>query len=377
MKVVIAPDSFKGSLSAQAVAGAMAEGVRKVSPCAAVELVPIADGGEGTVDCLLAAIGGEKVEVQVHDPLGRPVLAHYGILKHGTVVLEVAVAAGLGLISDGERDVLHANTAGVGELIAHALDAGRTSFVIGLGGSATNDAGIGMLHALGARFYDVEGRELPPTPEACLRLAHIDTKGMHPKLNDATIRVACDVSNPLCGPLGATAVYGPQKGVTPDLLPILDKALEQFAMVVQRDLDFPILDFPGSGAAGGLGGAFGGVMKAELVQGIDLILQECAFDTTLVDADFVLTGEGKTDSQTVHGKAVQGVAMRAKLQGIPVFCVSGAVAEGTNELYECGVTALFSITPGPVSLVESMNSTYEYLVRSVENITRVYLAGRH
>ncbi|KPV40821.1 glycerate kinase [Alicyclobacillus ferrooxydans] len=376
MKVVIAPDSFKGSLPAHEVADALAAGVRMAHPTTEIDLVPIADGGEGTVDCLVTAVGGEKISVQVHDPIGRPINAHYGILQNGTVVVEVAAAAGLGLLKEEERDVLQANTIGVGEVIANALDSGATSILVGLGGSATNDAGMGMLHALGVRFYDAAGHELPPTPESGLRLAHVDVRGIHPKLKEARIRVACDVTNPLCGPFGATAVYGPQKGVTEELIPVLDSALEQFASVVEKDLQISIATIPGAGAAGGLGAALVGLLDAELVQGIDLILNECSFDAVLANADFVLTGEGKTDGQTVQGKAVQGVAMRANQRNVPVFCVSGAISADASQLYQYGVSALFSITHGPVSLEESMSSAREYLVDTAANITRVYLAGQ-
>ena len=375
MRVVIAPDSFKGALSAQDVAEAMADGVRRACANCSVDLVPIADGGEGTVGCLLAAVGGEIVNVQVHDPLGRLINAHYGVLANGTTVIEVAAAIGYERVTDTERDVLRGNSVGVGELIAHALDAGRTSLVVGLGGSATNDAGIGMLYALGVRFYDKFGLELPPTPEACLQLAHVEIQGIHPKLQYSQMRVACDVFNPLCGPMGATAVYGPQKGVTPELVPVLDKALERFAEVVETDLGISILNVPGAGAAGGLGGAFFGLLNAKLVQGIDLILDECAFDTLLSGANVVLTGEGKTNGQTIHGKAVQGVAMRAKKQGVPVFCLSGAVTREAAGLSDFGVTAMLSITPQPMSLAEAMDSTREFLVDTVENTMRVFLAG--
>jgi glycerate kinase len=376
VKVVIAPDSFKGSLSAQDVAAAMAEGVRRACPDAEVDLIPIADGGEGTVDCLLAAVGGQKVWVQVADPLGRPIDAFYGVLPDGTAVLEVAATVGLGLVAPHERDVLRGNTAGVGQLIRLALDHGRRSFVIGLGGSATNDAGLGMLHSLGARFYDADGRELQPTPIGCQTLARVDVSRLHPALADAQIRVACDVSNPLCGPTGATAVYGPQKGVTPELIPVLDEILAQFATVVERDVGVSIRDLPGAGAAGGLGAAFAGVLGAQLVRGIDLVLDLTSFEERASDADLVLTGEGRTDGQTVHGKAVFGVATRARAHGVPVFCLSGAITEEAVSLYQHGVSALFSIAPGPVSLAEAMQSTRDYLTRTAEAATRAFLAGR-
>ncbi|CAM3815986.1 glycerate kinase [Alicyclobacillus pomorum] len=376
MKVVISPDSYKGSLSAQDAAASIAKGVKRACPDAELDLLPIADGGEGTVDCLLAAVGGQKVWVKVPDPLGRTIDGFYGLLPDGTAVIEVAAAAGLGLIAENEREVMRENTAGVGELIRHALDHGRTSFVIGLGGSATNDAGIGMLYSLGARFYDASGHELTPTPAGCRNLAHVDVTNLHPALANARIRVACDVSNPLCGPTGATAVYGPQKGVTTEMIPVLDGILAQFARVVEHDVGISIKDTPGAGAAGGLGAASVGVLQAELVRGIDLVLDITSFDQRVSDADFVMTGEGRTDVQTFHGKVVFGVAVRAKAHGVPVFCLSGCVTEDAASLYQHGITVLLSIAPGPISLAESMQSTKAYLTRVAEAATRAFLAGR-
>ncbi|MFB5188797.1 glycerate kinase [Alicyclobacillus fastidiosus] len=376
MRVVIAPDSFKGSLSAQHVAASIADGVVSACPDAEVHLVPLADGGEGTVDCLLDVVGGDVVTVPVHDPLGRPIDAHYGVLPDGTVVIEVASAAGLTLVAEQERDVLRGNTQGLGELLSHALDAGRTSFVVALGGSATNDGGVGMLYALGARFYDENGHELAPTPDSCRSLWRIDVSHLHPKLADASIRVACDVANPLCGERGATAVYGPQKGVTPDLIPVLDAFLDRFAAVVHRDLQISIRDIPGAGAAGGLGAALVGLLGAKLLRGIDLILDLTSFDTRLEAADLVITGEGSTDAQTANGKAVMGIATRAKAVGVPVFCLSGNISREATALYEHGVTALFSITQGPMSLADAMKSTGALLARSGESAVRAFLAGR-
>lgn len=376
MKVVVAPDSFKRSLSAQAAAAAIAAGVKRACPDAVIDLAPIADGGEGTVDCMLAAVGGRKVGVVVHDPLGHLVNAFYGLLDDGTVVIEVAAAVGLGLIGEADVDPLQSNTVGVGELIRAALGAGLRRFVIGLGGSATNDAGIGMLYALGARFYDAAGAELAPTPQACLSLERLELADLHPDLGDATIRVACDVSNPLCGPTGATAVYGPQKGVTAELVPVLDGVLARFAMAVEVNRGVAVEALAGAGAAGGLGAAFIGVLGADLVQGIDLVMDLLAFDERVADADLVITGEGRTDAQTVHGKAVFGVATRARAAGVPVICLSGSVAEDAYVLYQHGVTALLAIAPGPITLLQSMRSTGDYLAATAESSVRIFSARR-
>lgn len=376
MRILIAPDSFKGSLSARAAACSLAKGIALACPDAEIDILPIGDGGEGTLDALLDAVGGEKVWVPVQDPLGCAIDAEYGVLSEGTVVIEIATAAGLGMVADADPGILYRNTHGVGELIRHALEAGRTKFVVGLGGSATNDGGIGMLYALGARFYDPDGGELEPTPASCHNLAHIDTSGLHPALTDVTMRVACDVTNPLCGPMGASAVYGPQKGATEELILVLDAFLERFAMVVSHDIGISIRDIPGAGAAGGLGAAFVGLLGAQLVKGIDLILDLTSFDTRVRQADVVLTGEGRTDSQTQYGKAVMGVATRAKSAGIPVFCLSGSIAEEASFLYDHGVTALFSITQGPTTLTEAMHASDLWLAQTAEAAMRAFLAGR-
>ncbi len=375
MKILIAPDSFKGSLPAQEVAKAMARGLAKAQPSAAIDLIPVADGGEGTVDCLVTAMSGELITVPVHDPLGRLIEASYGVLPDGTAVIEMAAAAGLTLIDELERDIRQANTYGVGELILDALSRGYRSFVIGIGGSATNDAGVGMLSALGMRFFTEAGHELPPTPEALTELHHVETAELTNTLSGVAIRVASDVTNPLCGPKGASAVFGPQKGATQEDVVFLDGALSRFADVVERHLERPFREVPGAGAAGGVGAALHGVMQAELVKGISLVLDVVGFEQRLEDADLVLTGEGQTDFQTVHGKVVAGIAQRAKAAGVPVFCLSGAVTEDARELYDHGVDALFAIPRGPISLAQSMEQAAELLEFSAEAAMRAFLAG--
>lgn len=271
---------------------------------------------------------------------------------------------------------MRGNTFGVGELIRQALDDGHRSFVIGLGGSATNDAGVGMLSALGARFYDVRGQELPPTPQGCRHLARIDLAELHPGLTGARFRVACDVTNPLCGPSGATAVYGPQKGVTPALYPVLDAVLGQFAHALERTVGVAVRELPGAGAAGGLGGALVGALGGELVKGIDLVLELTRFEQRVSQADLVITGEGKTDAQTLHGKAVYGIARVAEAHRIPVICISGAITDDASTLYDHGITALFSIAPGPISLDDAMAQTASRLASTAESVIRTFLARR-
>lgn len=375
MKVLLAPDSFKGSLSAQAATQALARGIKRADPSIDVDLIPVADGGEGTVDCLVMAAGGRTETAAVHDPLGRTVRATYGVLSDGTVVIEMAAAAGLTLIDPLERDIRQANTFGIGELILDALARGYRSFVIGIGGSATNDAGVGMLSALGMRFFTATGHELPATPEALVELHHVDTTELEQNLQGATFRVASDVTNPLCGPTGASAVFGPQKGATPEDVQFLDSALGKFADVVEQHLGRSFREIPGAGAAGGVGAALHGVLQADLMRGIELVLDVVGFDERVREADLVLTGEGQTDFQTVHGKVVAGIAARAKQAGVPVFCLSGAITKDARELYQYGVDALFALPFGPMTLTESMTQAEELLERSAESAMRSFLAG--
>lgn len=379
MRVLLAPDSFKGALSAPAVCQAMEQGIHIALPDAVVDTLPVADGGEGTVECVLRATGGQIVAVSVPDLFGEDMCASYGRLPDGTAVMEVASVLSRQVLGTREPDIFRANSAGVGHMIVHAIECGVKKIVLGLGGSATNDAGIGLLHALGVRLLDFAGRELLPIPLSGLQLAHLDLRGLHPGLADVELRVACDVTNPLCGPHGATAVFGPQKGVTSQQIPVLDEALAQFAHVVKEDLGTSILDLPGAGAAGGIGGALAGVLGAPLVSGIDLMLDLCAFDERVRGADLVITGEGQTDQQTVTGKVVLGVARRAKRHGVPVIALSGAVsADATAPLHEQGVTALFSVAHSAVTLAQAIAQTKDDLVMATQEIMRLFVAGvRH
>ncbi len=320
MLIVVAPDSYKGSVSALGVAQAMARGILRVFPEAEVRQIPIADGGEGTVDALVAATGGAIRNAEVTGPLGEKITAHWGILGDGrTAVIEMAAASGLPLVPPAQRDPRITTSFGTGELIRAALDAGLRSIIIGIGGSATNDGGVGMAQALGARFFDAEGHPLPPGGAALARLQTIDLSGIDARLGEAQITVACDVDNPLCGARGASAVFGPQKGATPETVAELDAALAHFADCARQATGRDVALLPGAGAAGGLGAGLMYFTAAKLRPGVEIVLEAVGFADLVEDAAFVVTGEGRTDFQTAFGKAPVGVAKLAKRFGIPVY----------------------------------------------------------
>ncbi|MFA6135678.1 MAG: glycerate kinase, partial [Phycisphaerae bacterium] len=326
MRIIVAPDSYKGSVSALGVAEAMERGILAVFPAAEVIKVPIADGGEGTVEALVAATAGRLMHSEVRGPLGEAVHAHWGISGDGsTAFLEMAAASGLPLVPKEHRDPRITSTFGTGELMKAALDAGLRKLVIGIGGSATNDGGTGMARALGVRFLDAEGRDLPDGGAALSRLARMDLSGLDPRLAEASILVACDVDNPLCGPRGASAVYGPQKGATPAMVAELDAALGAFAKVAASTTGREVALLPGAGAAGGLGAGLLFFMPASLRPGVSIVLETTGFEALVQGADLVLTGEGRTDFQTAMGKAPVGVAAVAKRHGVLVVCLAGGL----------------------------------------------------
>ncbi len=377
MKVVIAPDSFKGSLNALEVAKAIERGIHRVSQGIITHLVPMADGGEGTVAALVAAAGGEIIPAGVTGPLGGPVESYFGILgDRETAVIEMAAASGLPLVPINERNPLYTTTYGTGELIKRALDRGIKKIIIGIGGSATNDGGTGMASALGIRFLDVDGIELPPGGGHLDRLYSIDVSGLDPRLQGADIRVACDVTNPLCGPKGASAIYGPQKGATPEMVARLDKNLAHYAEVAAGVTGMDVREMPGAGAAGGLGFGLVALLGAKLMPGVQIVLDAAKIDDLVHYADLVVTGEGQTDRQTLFGKAPAGVAAVANKYDIPVVCLSGGLAPGAEELYEHGFSGLFSITEGPIGLEQAMSEAGPLLERAAERIIRLFLAGR-
>ncbi|SER38551.1 glycerate kinase [Azotobacter beijerinckii] len=377
MKIVIAPDSFKESLSATDVAAAIAAGLGEVWPQAELLCRPMADGGEGTVDAVIAAVGGERRESLVRGPLGEPVAAHWGwVAGSRSAVIEMAAASGLHLVPADRRDALRSCTYGTGELILAALEAGAERIVLGFGGSATNDAGSGMLRALGARFEDAEGRPLPPGGAALAQLQRIDLSGLDPRLATVDFEVACDVDNPLCGPRGASHVFGPQKGATPEQVRQLDAALGRFADVCAAALGRDARDSPGCGAAGGIGFAARTFLGATFRPGIELVAQVSNLEQAMVGADLVITGEGRIDEQTLYGKTPMGVATIAKRHGVPVVALAGMLGEGYERLYGHGIDAAFSLVPGPISLATALADAPLLLRRRAADIARLWQLAR-
>ncbi|MDN7247109.1 glycerate kinase [Planococcus shenhongbingii] len=361
MKVLIAMDSFKGSISSIEGSKAISAGIKEVYPEAQIVTLPLADGGEGTVEALIRATDGNVVEKEVMGPLKEKVTAVYGILGDGkTAIIETAAACGLPLVPSNQRNPLLTTTYGVGELIADAIDKGCREFVIGLGGSATNDAGIGMLQALGFRFYNKHNEEVGIDGQALKDIYKMELEHVNAKLKECTFRIACDVKNPLYGPMGAAYIFGPQKGATPEMVKQLDEGLKHFADIVQDALGVDINQIEGAGAAGGLGAAFSGFLNGQLQSGIDLVLEIIDMEKSMEGADFVITGEGKLDGQTSMGKAPLGVAQLAQKQGIPVIALAGGITEETAALNELGITSYFSIMNTPMSLEEAMEPKVTY-----------------
>lgn len=376
MKIVIAPDSFKGCLNALSVAQAMCRGARQVYPESDIALIPMADGGEGTVEAILSAVPGEKVKLQVTDPLGRPIEAFYGLIDHGsTAIIEMAAASGLTLLSESERNPRLTSTYGTGLIIKDALERGVKKVLLGIGGSATNDGGAGLAAALGVRLLDNQGKELPLGGAALADLADIDMSGIHPQLSKVKIEVACDVQNPLCGPTGASAVYGPQKGASIEDIHELDKALSNLGERLSIIAGCDILTLPGGGAAGGLGAGSVGFLGAQLRPGSQIVLEVSNADEKIKSADLVLTGEGKTDFQTAYGKVPVGVASLARKYNVPVLVISGAVEGPPNVLSDHGICSCFSVSEGPVTLEEAFNKAEQQLERAVWRILSVWKLG--
>lgn len=364
--VVVAPDSFKGSLSAVQAALAMERGVLAAWPDSRVVKIPIADGGEGTVEALVTATCGRYQTCTVRGPLGRPVEARWGILGDGrTAVIEMAAASGLTLVPEGRRDPRIASTFGTGQLIRAVLDAGFRRLVIGIGGSATNDGGSGMAKALGVRLLDGRGDTLPEGGAALSRLTSVDLSRVDPRLAGTEVLVACDVDNPLTGPRGASAVYGPQKGATPAVVAELDAALERYAAVSGEATGRNVAGLPGAGAAGGLGAGLLLFTPARLVPGIDLVLDSTRFDDQVRGASLVVVGEGRTDHQTAMGKAPVGVARVASRHGVPVLLVSGSLGPGAEEVLAHGIGRIVQASPPEMPLQEAMARAAELLQAAV------------
>ncbi|MFC0558338.1 glycerate kinase [Halalkalibacter alkalisediminis] len=372
MKIIIASDSYKGSLSSIDVSTSMKRGILNVLPNADVECVPLADGGEGTIDALIAYTNGRIYSERVKGPLGDLVHAKWGLLgDKKTAVIEMAEASGLTLINKEQLNPLKATSYGTGQLIKKALDQGCEKIIIGIGGSATNDGGAGMATALGVKFLDVAQRELPLGGERLIDLETISMSDLDPRLRNVEIVVACDVTNPLCGDSGASVVFGPQKGATPEMVNLLDSALEHYAEKIKADLSKDIMSVPGSGAAGGLGAGLMAFLNGSLQLGIDIILEQIHFESYLMDADLIITGEGKTDRQTSFGKVPMGVAIRAKKYGVPVVCISGSLEQGYEDLYEQGISAFFSIVNSPMHLQAAMKQADHLIESTTENVIRL------
>lgn len=379
MKIIIAPDSFKGCMSARQAAEAMEHGVHHVLPDAECVLVPMADGGEGTVQSLVDATGGTLLEATVTGPLGTPVHAQYGMLGDGcTAVIEMAAASGIGYVDETTRDPRITTTYGVGELILDALDHGATAFILGLGGSATNDGGAGMAQALGAHLLDAQGNELPFGGAALAGLAAIDVSDLDSRIATADIRLASDVTNPLTGPQGASSVFGPQKGADASMVAELDAALHHYASIVARDFGRDVETVPGAGAAGGLGAGFLAFTGARMQSGVSLVVETTGLKTLAAGADWCFTGEGGIDSQTQYGKTPIGVARALKEAAphCPVVAFAGNVGSGVEELYSQGIDAVFGIVPGPQNLRQALACGAENLERCAANVTRLIACMR-
>lgn len=377
MKIAIAPDSFKECLTADEVAGAIEEGVRRALPDCVTVCVPMADGGEGTVDALIAATNGRIVELTGTGPMGTPVATRYGLLGDGeSAVIEMAAVSGLPLVRTEERDPRIATTCGTGELLCDALNRGASRIIIGLGGSATNDGGAGAAQALGVSLRDAAGRELPWGGAALARLATIDLSRRHPRLNQCVLEAACDVDNPLCGPTGASRVYGPQKGAGPKVVEELDAALRHFGDVIEEQLGVPVLDVPGAGAAGGLGAGLVAFAGGVLRPGVDIVADACKLTSRIAGAELVITGEGRIDAQTPHGKTPAGVAKAARQLGIPVVAIAGSLGPGYDAVHDCGIREVISIQSGTMSLAEAMARAPELLAAAAERVARAWADTR-
>ena len=381
MKVVVAIDSLKGSLSSLEAGQAIKEGVQVVYPEADVVVRPLADGGEGTVEALAIGMGGELVHVSVTGPLGDAVTAEYGILKADstrpkTAIIEMSAAAGITLVPDEKRNPMHTTTFGVGELIKNAIDNGCRHFIVGIGGSATNDGGIGMLQALGYDFLDKNGAPVAYGGAGLQSIARIQAENVLPELKDCTFRVACDVTNPLCGPMGSSAIYGPQKGATPEMVKELDEALLHYAELSKETFDHADRLYPGTGAAGGMGFAFLTYTNAVLESGIKIVLEETGLEDEMKDADFVITGEGRLDSQTALGKAPIGVAHLAKKHDKKVLAFAGCLTPDAGVCNENGIDAFFPILRRVITVQEAMEkeNARENMIRSVEQVFRLIKA---
>lgn len=371
MKFVIAPDSYKESVSAFEAAEAMKAGLEKVFQHACYEMIPLADGGEGTSEVLVHSQRGEFRKIEVTSPLGEKIEARYGIIpQQKKAIIEVAAACGLHLLEISKRNPLITTSYGVGEMIIDALNNGVENFIVGLGGSSTNDGGLGMLQALGARAFDGDGNEVGLGGKELIKIRTIDISKTDSRLKRARIEVACDVENPLIGDNGATKVFGPQKGASAQMIEDLEKGMKNYAEVLSQEFGSDIGNIPKAGAAGGLGGAFI-LLGAELASGIQLVLEHTGFEEKLESADYIFTGEGSIDAQTKYGKTLSGIASIAKKHGIPVIALAGKVGDDIDELYDIGITSVFGIVDKPKELKQALEDGYCSIKKTSENIARL------
>lgn len=376
MRIVIAPQSLKGSLTAAEAGQAIAHGVQSVYPHAEITIVPIADGGEGTVQALVDATGGRFVQREVTGPLGDPLMAFFGILGDGqTAAIEMAACAGLPLVPPERRNPLTTTTYGVGELIHAALEEHCTRLLIGIGGSATNDGGAGMAQALGAHLLTAEGNEIAHGGAALSTLAHIIPNTLDERLQACKVEVACDVTNPLCGPMGASAVYGPQKGATTEMVGTLDAALAHYAHIIEQDLHQAVKDIPGAGAAGGLGAGLLAFLHAELRPGAQIVLEAVHLEDYLRSADLVITAEGQIDEQTAYGKSVGAVASLAKRYQLPVLALAGSLGTHYQSVYKLGIDAVIALPSRPLTLAYAMEHAAELVSDATERALRLLQVG--
>ena len=377
MKIIIAPDSYKESLTAMEVATAIEAGFRQVMPTAEYIKLPMADGGEGTVQSLVDASNGSIIEHQVTGPLGEQVPAFFGLMGDGkTAVIEMAAASGLHLVSPNLRNPMLTTSYGTGELILAALDHGVDHIIVGIGGSATNDGGIGMAQALGVQLLDNKGQALGFGGQALAQLASIDITTVDPRLAHIKLEVACDVDNPLCGKKGASHIFGPQKGATPAMVAELDQHLAHYAAIIKRDLAIDVKDMAGAGAAGGMGAALLGLFNAQLRSGIEIVIDAVHLGDIIKDADLVITGEGRIDSQTIHGKTPIGVARTAKKYHKPVIGIAGCLSQDYGVVYDHGIDAVFSVVPAAMSLEHAFNNAAVNVELTARNIAAIYCLGR-
>ena len=376
MKIVVAPQAFKGSLSATEVGNSMIKGIENVIENSTNLLVPVADGGDGTLETLVESSQGKINSIKVTGPLGEQQNSAWGALgRNKTAIIEMARSSGLALVPINKLNPLISTTYGLGEVILNALDQGYRDFIIGIGGSATNDAGAGMAQALGAKLLDSNGNELPFGGESLSKLKSIDVDGIDTRIKESNFAIACDVNNPLTGPEGASAIYGPQKGATPEMVNTLDQALTNFAKIVEKDLGIKINNVEGSGAAGGLGGGLIAFLNGKLRKGVDIVLDFVDIDKALINTNLVITGEGQLDFQTIYNKAPIGVARRAKHLGIPVIAISGSLGENFSVVHEHGIDAASSIVSKPMTLEEASKNAPELISTATEQALRYMKIG--